>query len=97
MAKIILNSTEFNFDGYSRNTYFSENSINSTAYINNLRCPDLANVLNALSEEPITSIEIEVDDEPIYTLSNINAHVNSMEESFNGVDRVNVNLNLQFN
>lgn len=97
MAKIILNSTEFDFDGYNRNTYFSDDSINSTAYISNLRCQDLANVLTTLTEEPITSIEIEVDDEPIYTLSNINARVSSMDESFNGVDKVNTNLNLQFN
>ena len=97
MAKIVLNEQAFDFDSYTRNTYFNGESITSSAYIGNMRGADLANTLAELGTEAITSISITVNDEPIYTLSNINAHINSMDESFNGVDQINTNLNLQFN
>lgn len=97
MAKIILNENEFDFDSYTRNTYFNENSISSTAYIGKIHGADLANTLAELGTEAITSISITVNDEPIYTLSNIDAHITSMDESFNGVDQIHTNLNLQFN
>jgi hypothetical protein len=97
MAKIILNEQEFDFDGYGRNTYFNEGGMSSNGYINNLRHSNLANILTDLSETTITSIVITVENEPIYNLSNINAHITSIEEAFNGTDRITTNLNLQFN
>ena len=97
MAKIILNEQEFDFDGYSRNTYFNDNTISSTGYIGNIQGANAANALAELGEDTITSISIKVDEDIIYNLTDIDARITSIDESFNGVDRVNTNINLQFN
>lgn len=102
MAKIILNNEEFNFDGYTRNTFFGTDAINkefitSNAYITGLKGENLITRLNALSSTSITSLQIVVAGEVIYTLSDITARFTSMDESFNGIDTINVNLNIQFN
>lgn len=98
MAKIILNDEEFSFQGYNRNTYFNEDSMNSNAYISTLRGPNLASRLQALAESTITSISIKKEDETvIYSLTNISAKINSIDESYNGDDAINTNLNIQFN
>lgn len=98
MAKIILNNEEFDFQGYNRNTYFNGDSITSTGYVNGLTGTNLAQRLYALAEEPLTSIAIKKDDDTvIYTLANLNAKVNSIDENYNGIDAVLTNLNLQFN
>ena len=102
MAKIILNNEEFNFDGYTRNTFFgadaaNEESLTSNAYITGLKGENLITRLNALSYTPITSLQIVVGREVIYALSDITARFTSMDESFNGNDAMNVNLNIKFN
>lgn len=97
MAKIILNEQEFDFDGYTRNTYFNDDSISSSGYIGNIQGANVANALAGLGEDGITSISIKVGENVIYNLTNINAHITSIDESFNGVDKVNTNINLLFN
>lgn len=99
MAKIILNDEEFAFSGYSRTTYFNaDETISSSGYIGDLRGNNLATRISALAQEPITFLSIEKDDgTEIYTLNNINAKINSMDESYNGTDMIMTNLNLQFN
>lgn len=98
MAKIILNNEEFNFLGYNRNTYFTGDSMSSTAYITTMSGDNLNSKLQSLAQDSIESIVIKMEDNTIiYSLDNINAKINSIDESYNGVDAVNTNLNLQFN
>lgn len=98
MAKIILNNEEFNFDGYTRNAYFNTGTENNNnVYINNIRGNNLNTRLQELLENDITSIAIKVDDQIIYTLSDIHAKIYSMDEAYNGVNAVTTNINIQFN
>ena len=96
MNTISLNSIDFNLNSFSRNTYLKEPSdIQSIAYIN-ISSPYNPNDLMTLTQNPITSLIIKHDDEVIYTLSDLNAQIISMDENFN-TDKINVNINLQFN
>lgn len=98
MAKIILNNEEFNFLGYNRNTYFTGDSMNSTAYITTMSGDNLNSKLQSLAQNSIESIVIKMEDNTvIYSLNNIDAKINSIDESYNGIDAVNTNLNIQFN
>ena len=98
MAKIIINDIEFDFTGYSRSTYFSEDSINSNGYVGGLNAEGLNEKLEALAQTSITSISIKRDDDTvIYSIENLDAKIISIEESYNGMDSMNTNINLQFN
>ena len=97
MAKIILNNEEFDFSGYNRSIYFSDENMTSNGYISNLRGTNVANRLSDLAQETITSITIKKDNDVIYELDNIDAKINTMDESYNGDDAVITNVNIQFN
>ena len=98
MAKIILNNEEFDFQGYSRNTYFNEDTMSGTGYISGVSGSNLATRIQALAFQPITSITIKKsDDTVIYSLENIDVKIQSVDEAYNGVDMVITNLNLIFN
>lgn len=98
MAKIILNNEEFDFTNYNRTTYFSENTITGNGYIGGLKGTDLTTRLETLARNPITSLSIKTDDSRvIYSLNNINATINNMDENYDGVSDVNIGLNIQFN
>ena len=98
MAKIVLNNEEFGFQGYNRNTYFNGENITSTGYITGLSGSDLPARLEALAESALTSIIIKKEDNTvIYSLTNLNAKINSIDENYNGIDAVLTSLNLQFN
>lgn len=98
MSTITLNNEEFNFTSYNRNTYFSADSMSSSGYIGGLEGANLATRLQALAQTSITSITIKKEDETvIYSLQDIDAHITNIDESYNGIDMVITNLNLQFN
>lgn len=96
MTTMILNSIEFEFAFYNRNTYFSGANITSTANINQIKGDNIAEKLTALAQETITSLKIKKDNEIIYSLENLNAQIQSFDESFDG-EVFNVNLNINFN
>ena len=94
MNVIKFNNTSFEVESYNKNTYFNGETVNSNANCT-IKANDMT-VVNALAEETITSIEIRHDGEVIYTLSNINAKIESINEYLSG-DRMNVSINLTFN
>lgn len=96
MTIIALNSEEFEFSYYSRNTYFNNSEISSNASISGLKGNDIANTLTALAQDTITTIQIKKDNVVIYSLDNISAKIQSFEESYDGYN-FNVNLNINFN
>ena len=93
MNTIKLNNTVFELEGYSKTTPFEEGNIfsNGQCDIKNV------NIDNAytLAEEPITLVQIYHDNNLIYNLQDISAHINSISEGFNG-ERISVSLNLTF-
>lgn len=97
MAKIIFNNEEFQFGGYNRNIYFSNDTITSTGYVNMITGTNVANRLQELMNDPITSIVIKKDDDTvIYSLDNLQAQITNIDENFNGNDQVVTNLGLKF-
>ena len=52
--------------------------------------------ITALAEETITSIKIKKDNEIIYELSNLDAQIQSSDESYDG-NYVNINIQINFN
>ena len=93
MNKIKLNNTEFEVENYNKNTYLNDNVITSNA---NMQITN-GNIqtLNDMMTETITSIQIIHDDNVIYNLSNIVAHIDNINEYLN-MDRMNININLKF-
>jgi len=93
MNTIKFNNTEFQVESYSKNTYLSEGHIISNASCSVI-VSDIA-VLNALMQDTITSIQIKYNDDVIYNLQDISAHIDNISEYLN-VDRMNINVNLTF-
>ena len=93
MNKIKFNNIELEVESYSKNTYFSDGVISSSATCQVI-LPDFA-LIDTLMEEDITSIQIYYNDTLIYNLSNINARMNNINEYLN-VERMVVNMNLVF-
>lgn len=96
MANIIFNGEHtYELNSFSRDTTFNftDNTMTSNAYMN-LGGTD-AN-LEALGRSSITSLEIKVNDETIYSLDEITAHITSLNETLMG-DTMSTNLNISFN
>lgn len=93
MTKIILNNVEFQLEAYNRNTYFNGNTMSSNASIS-IGQGDI-DALCTLGKTIITSLEIQINDETIYTLNNIHAKINELNEYFNG-ERISTNMSLTF-
>ena len=92
MSTIILNETELEFQGYNRHTYYDANDgVISNAYINMINGENTLASITALTKEIITSIKIKKDNEIIYELSNLNAQIQSSDESYDG-NYVNINI-----
>ena len=94
MNIIKFNNTEFELESYNRNTYFNGETISSSAGCGIIA----ANIteIDALAESTITSLQIYHDNELIYDLQNIDAHVSSVSEYLN-TDRINITINIEFN
>ena len=93
MNKIILNDVEFEIESYNKNTYFAGDTINSNASCSLANAN--VNALNTLAQTTITVLQIQHDDNTIYELENIHAHINSINEYLSG-DKMNVNISLTF-
>ena len=94
MDKIKFNNTEFEVESYNRNTSFFEGNISSSGYFS-VKVQDIDEITE-LAQETITSIQIIHDNEVIYNLSDIEAHIDNTVESYNGGDRIYTNINLIF-
>lgn len=95
MNTIKFNNTEFELDSYNKNTYFSmDGNINSNASCN-ISTSNIT-ALNALAESSITSLQIFHNEELIYDLQNIDAHIDNINEYLNN-DRMSISINMTFN
>ncbi len=96
MATMIFNDTlEFEFNDYSRNTYFNGSSITSEGQINGILGANISTELDDFANVPITSIQIKKEDEIVYSLQDINATLASINEGYNG-SNVYTNITLHF-
>lgn len=94
MNVIKFNNTEFPVTSYSKTTNFSNDIITSNAYAG-IQVTDMT-TLNALAETTITSIQIFHENVKIYDTGEIDAHIDSINESM-GEDQMYVSVNLTFN
>ena len=93
MNVIKFNNSEFEVESYTKNTYFTQEGI-----ISNANCSLNTNnieAVNALAEGAITSIVIEHDHLVIYSLTDVNAKIDNINEYLNG-NRMNISLTLTF-
>lgn len=93
MNTIKFNNTEFELGSYNRNTYFSGETMSSNANCG-IITTDISDI-NALAESTINSLQIYHDEQLIYNLQNINAHIDSISEYLNN-DRIDITLNITF-
>lgn len=94
MAKIYLNNSYFTVNTFNRNTSFNGDGVTSYAYVN---LGGDTSGLHTLGNTEITSLLIKKDDgTTIYDAGEISAHISTIDESLTE-DRMNVNVNLQFN
>lgn len=93
MNIIKFNDVEFEVISYNKNTFFSDDTISSSASCQII----IANMdtLNNLANTAITSLQILHDGNVIYNLSDINAHIENISEYLN-VDRMDINVSLRF-
>lgn len=83
VKKIILNNNyEFLISSFSRNTYNQDGRLVSTIYVSLLNpTSETSEQLRALASYAITSLVVEVDNETVYSLSEIEGRINSIDES----------------
>ena len=93
MNVIKFNNTEFEVEGYSKNTYFNGASMSSNGMCQ-VKLDDISALMD-LAQTPITSIQILHDDVVIYDLQDINARIDNTNEYLN-TDRIDVSINLIF-
>lgn len=94
MNIIKFNNVEFEVIGYNKNTYFSDDTITSSASCQ-IIVADM-DVLNNLANTAITSLQILHDGNIIYNLSDITAHIDNISEYLN-VDKMDISVVLRFN
>lgn len=78
MTKLILNSTEFTINGYNRYTNINDDGVQSNATVlfpGNSQYAELTHV------GAISSLAIETDGSTVYSLSNLNAKIASINEN----------------
>lgn len=83
VKKLILNENyEFIIQSFNRNTYNQDGRLVSTIYVA-LANPtsQILEQLRALAMYTIEDLVIKVDDETVYQLQDIEARINSIEES----------------
>ena len=96
VKKLILNENyEFIIQSFNRNTYNQDGRLVSTVYVV-LANPtsQILEQLRALAMYTIEDLTIKVDDETVYQLQDIEARINSIEESLgdDGVMRTSFNM-----
>ena len=80
VTKIVLNNSEFVISGYSRYTSIENGIIRSNANVAFKNISDY-DALTALAELVITSLQISVDGETVYSLSNQHARITNINEN----------------
>lgn len=94
MFKLILNNTiELDINSFGRTTNFNSDNMYSQGYI---VTNSNASSLYSLAGEKITSLAIKKDDEIIYNLIDIDAKINSIDETL-GLEQMTTNINIIFN
>ena len=93
MTTLKLNNTEFELAAFTRKTSLYENSIVSTASCD-IKVSD-TDLLEALTDIQITSLQIKYDDNIIYNLDGINAKITNINEYLN-TDHISTNIGLTF-
>ena len=93
MTTLKLNNTEFELTAFTRNTSFYENSIVSAASCD-IKVSD-TDLLEALTDIQITSLQIKYDNNIIYNLDGINAKITNINEYLN-TDHINTTIGLTF-
>ena len=93
MNVIKINNYECEVTSYNKTTTLQEDTIVSVAYCEFIN----TNEINFDDKifEPITSIQIYHDGNLIYNLSDITAHIESVNEYLNG-ERIMTNINMRF-
>lgn len=80
---------------FNRNTSFESGSMNSMAYLNVKNTAGTADTLRNLGLNGITNMVIYDGETAIYRLTDLNAHITSINESLNG-NVIDVNVNIVF-
>ena len=96
MAQIVFNGQlSYELNSFTRDTSFNfiDNTMSSVAYMN---LKDTDPLLEELGHSTITSLQIRVNNTPIYSLDEITAHITSLGETLMG-DAMTTNLNISFN
>lgn len=94
MNTIKLNNLTLEVEAYNKNTYFSDESINSSG-----SCQVITNditALNTLAQETITSIQIYHNETLIYDLQDIDCTITSISE-YLSTEKMNINVSFTFN
>ena len=95
MKTLILNNEEFEITSFNKYTSIQRESIRSNASINMADNSDY-NRLYAMGEDTITSLVIKNGETTIYSLSNIGAKIDSMNEIMED-DIIRLVVNIDFN
>ena len=95
MKTLILNNEEFEITSFNKYTSIQRDSIRSNASINMADNSDY-NRLYAMGEDIITSLVIKNGETTIYSLSNISAKIDSMNEIMED-DIIRLVINIDFN
>lgn len=82
MTSIILNSTEFNFGAYTRQLLFNKDHVLDSIYIGELSSETLQVDILPLTTTVINQIQIKQDNNIIYNITNLNAHIDSVTELY---------------
>lgn len=80
---------------YNRNTTFEEGALNSVAYFTVTSNTETASLLNELGISGITSIEIFNDEDLIYSLTELTAHITTINEYLEG-EHIVMSVNIAF-
>lgn len=96
--KIILNGIhEFVIASFSRNTFIQENRLISNIHVS-LLSPTSVSIeeLRAMAANVVSSLVIDVNGETVYQLQEIEARINSIDESLSdeGVMRASFSMSL---
>ena len=98
MITLVLNNqaeAAMEISNYNRNTTFEQGSLNSVAYFTVIGDGNTANLLQEIGGTGITSIEILNGEDSIYQLSELEAHITTINEYLDG-DHITVNVNITF-
>lgn len=98
MITLVLNDQAekaMQISSYNRNTTFEQGALNSIAYFTVASDEETAALLQELGLSEITSIKIYSDEDLIYSLTELEAHITTISEYLEG-DHITMNVNITF-